>query len=231
MEDNMEIDVFKLLLSLKRRLPAIAVAAVAGALIMFVVTYFFSVPMYRAEAKVYISNKVAYDSSSQSVDIVDINASIQLVPVFSQLIGTETVLDKVAAASQLPYTARQIADLVHTEQIEDTAVLKVSVVSPNPEHSAVLANTFATTGITEITKVAPGSSAYLIDEAEAPALPYSPSLPKRVLIGFFAGALIVAAVVVIKELFDTKVRTEEDLAGVIGAPVLGVVGRQKLPTA
>ncbi|MCH5187666.1 MAG: hypothetical protein J1F63_04630 [Oscillospiraceae bacterium] len=231
MEENFEIDVMKLLLTLKKRLPLVIAAAILGALIMFIATRFFSVPMYRSEALIYISNKVAYDTNIQSVNIVDVNTSIQLVPVFSQLLNTNAVLDKVAAASNLPYSAGQISRIIRTEQVADTAVLKVIASGTDPQDIAVLANTVATTGILEITKVAPGSSAYLIDEAEAPLAPYAPSMPKRLVIGFFFGAVIAAALIVLRELLDTKVHSEDDLAQIIGAPVLGVVGRQNLQSA
>lgn len=231
MEENFEIDVLKLLFALKKRLPFVIAAAIIGAFIMFIVTWFFSEPMYRSEALVYISNKVAYDTNIQSVNIVDVNASIQLVPVFSQLLNTNAVLDKVAAASHLDYSASQISKLIRTEHVADTAVLKVIVLGTEPQDIATLANTVATTGISEITKVAPGSSAYLIDEAEAPVTPYAPSMPKRLVIGFFFGALTVAALVIIRELLDTKVHSEDDLAQIIEAPVLGVVGLQSLQNA
>ncbi len=229
MGENYEIDIMKLLRALRKYWPWTVVSAVACALFVFVWTYFFSAPMYRAEAVVYISNRVAYDTSRNSVNIVDVDASKQLVPVYSSLILTNAVLDKVAEASGLPYEAKQISRFITTEQIDDTAVLRIAVAAPVAEDAAVLANTTAITGITEITKIAPGSSAYIIDAAEAPAEPYSPSLPKRVALGFLIGAFIAAAIIVVREMFDTKVNSEEELSGIIGAPVLGVIGQQRLP--
>ena len=228
MEENIEIDVFKLFHKLWGKLPWIVATAVVFALAMFLLTTFFSTPMYRAEAVVYISNKVAYDVNRNTANIVDVDASRQLVPVYSSLIMTNAVLDRVSAASQLPYTANQIAGLIRTEPIEGTAVLKISALAPVAEHCATLANTVATTGITEITKIAPGSSAYIIDAAETPVVPYSPSVPRRVILGFLVGALISAVAVVVHDLLDTKINTEEDFARLISAPVLGVVGKQKV---
>ncbi len=229
MEENYELDIMKLLRALRKYWPAVAASAVVCAFLMLIFTHFFSVPMYRAEAVVYISNRVAYDTSRNSVNIVDVDASKQLVPVYSSLILTNAVLDKVAEASGLPYNAKQISRFITTQQIEDTAVLRIAVSAPVAEHCAVLANATATTGITEITKIAPGSSAYIIDAAEAPVEPYAPSMPKRVAVGFVIGALIAAAAVVVRELLDTKIDSEEELSGIIGAPVLGVIGQQKLP--
>ena len=226
MEENYELDIMKLLRALRKYWPAVAASAVVCAFLMLIFTHFFSVPMYRAEAVVYISNRVAYDTSRNSVNIVDVDASKQ---VHSSLILTNAVLDKVAEASGLPYNAKQISRFITTQQIEDTAVLRIAVSAPVAEHCAVLANATATTGITEITKIAPGSSAYIIDAAEAPVEPYAPSMPKRVAVGFVIGALIAAAAVVVRELLDTKIDSEEELSGIIGAPVLGVIGQQKLP--
>lgn len=228
MEQNKEIDVLKILFAVKKRLIFVVLAAVIGAAAMFFYTRFFAVPMYRAEALVYISNKVTYNTGTDSVDRTDIDSSVQLVPVYRSIIKTNAALDKVSQSCGLPYTTKQISSMISTSQIEETAVMRISASAPVAEHCSVLANSVATTGISEITKFAPGSSAYIIDEAETPSAPYSPSMKKNMILGFFVGAMIVIAATVVLELMDTRLKGEEELAGVIGAPVLGVIGKQEL---
>ncbi len=223
MNDEKEIDLLRLFNAAFRRWPFVLGAAVLGAVVMLLYTMFLVTPLYSSTASVYISNKVAYNTNSESVDITDVYSSEALVPVYSSIVGTNTALEKVAKSCGLPYTAKQIASMLYTEQIEDTAVLKLTVVNPNPEHSSLLANAVATTAISEITKFAPGSSAYIIDAAEMPEAPFSPSVKKNVLLGFIAGAMAVIAVAVVMELLDTKMKNDEDFARITGAPVLGRV--------
>ncbi|MGN1098206.1 MAG: YveK family protein, partial [Clostridia bacterium] len=206
MNDEKEIDILRLARVVLKRWPFILVAAVLGALLMLLYTEFFVTPLYSSTASVYISNKVEYNTNSESVDITDVYSSQALVPVYSSIVRTNSALEKVSKSCGLPYTAKQIASMLSTYTVTDTAVLKLTVVNPIAEHSSILANSIATTAISEITKFAPGSTAYIIDEAEIPRSPFSPSVKKNVLMGFLVGAVLVIAVVVIMEIMDTKLK-------------------------
>lgn len=232
MTDTKEIDVLRLLMAVRKRLGFIIAAAIAGALLMLLYTKFMTIPMYRSNALVYISNKVTYNTSTDSVNLSDIDSSQRLVPVYRSIIKTNAALDKVAQAvaeeTGINYTAKRLSYMVSTSQIEGTAILRISVSAPDPEHCAIIANEVATTGISSIVNYAPGSSAYIIDEADPPQAPYAPSMKRNMMLGFMAGAFVVIAIAVVLELFDKRLRKEEDFSDIIGAPVLGVVGEQRI---
>ncbi len=223
MNNEREIDMSKLFWAMLRCWPSIAGAAALGTVLMFLYTNLLVTPLYGATASVYISNKVDYDTNSESVDVADVYSSEALVPVYSSIVGTNTALEKVVKNSGLPYSAKQIASMLSTHQIEDTAVLELTVVNPYPEHCEILANEIATTAIGEITKFAPGSSAYIIDAAEAPKAPFYPSKKKNIFLGFVGGALIAAVLAMIREILDTKLKDDEEFSELIGAPILGKI--------
>ncbi len=228
MNNNDRIDILSLMYAVKRRLALVIAAAVLGTAAMFVYTFFFATPMYRTEALVYTSNKVKYSFGSDSTDLTDINTSSQLVPIYQAIIKTNAALTKVSESCGLGYSSEQIASMISTDRVEDTAIMRIIASSPSAEESMIIANSVATVGISEITKYVPGSSAYIIDEAEKPEKPYSPSMVKNLLLGFFVGAVLSIAVVAVLELFDTRIRAEEQFSEIINAPVLGVIGNDRL---
>lgn len=65
-----------------------------------------------------------------------------------------------------------------------------------------------------------GSSTKL-DAAQVPDGPVSPSLPKNMLIGLFLGAALAIAVAILREAFDDRLRTTEDVERKLGLPLLG----------
>ncbi len=228
MENNSEkeIDILKLLLALKRRIIPIVAAALLGAAVMYLYTEFLAVPMYRSSASVYISNKIQYNTNTSSVDLADFNSSVQLVPVYSSFVKTSTALNRVIQDTGLDYTVKELKKMVSTSPVDETAILKISASAPDPEDSASIVNALATLGVTEMSRFAMGSTAYIIDSAEAPEAPYAPSTKKNVLIGFLAGAFIAAAVVIVMELVDTRLKDESDFSSLISAPVLGMISEQ-----
>ena len=229
MDSNKEIDILRLVNVALRRWYLILGVGVLCALLVFMYTTFLVTPMYSATAQVYISNKVDYSTNMEEVNINDVYSSQALVPVYSTMVRTNMVLDKVANSPELKeagieYTAEQLQRLLSTQQEGKTAVLRITVVNPNKEYCAVIANSVATTGVAEIPNVAPGSTAYIMDEAETPEDPYSPSVPMNTVLGFLFGAVLAAVIVVLKDIFDTKLKDEEIFSGIIGVPVLGRIG-------
>lgn len=67
------------------------------------------------------------------------------------------------------------------------------------------------------------SNIYVIDKADVPASPSSPSLFKNLLISLLLGMAIAALVVFLKDQFDDSIRVPEDVEAKLGLPLLGVV--------
>lgn len=231
MDSAKEIDVLRLVkVALRRWYIILGAGAVCAALVLLY-TVFFVTPLYSATAKVYIKNKVDYNTNQEEVNINDVYSSQALVPVYSTMIRTNMVLDKVMnspelAATGIDFTTNDLAEVISTEQEGETAVLGITVVTPDPELSSIIANAVVATGISEIANVAPGSSADLLEPAETPEKPFSPSIPRNGILGFIVGAFLAVLVIVLSDVFDTKLKDEESLSSIIGAPVLGRIGRQ-----
>lgn len=66
----------------------------------------------------------------------------------------------------------------------------------------------------------PGTSSKL-DAAQVPGGPMSPSLPKNMLIGLFLGGAVALGLAVLREVFDDRLRSTEDVERKLGLPLLG----------
>ncbi len=234
MEEKNEIDIMRLIGVLIKRWYLVVGAGLVVGVLAFLYTNFLVTPLYRATAKVYVSNKVDYNTNQEEAAISDLTTSQSLVPIYSTMVRTNMVLEKVAKSDELidagiEYDAQDLSEMISTEQYEDTAVLLLNVVNPNKEYCSIIANSIATTGVTEIANVNDGSTGYVIDAAETPEEPFYPSVGRNVLIGFLVGFFLMAAAIALSEIFDTKIKDEEVFAGIIGAPVLGKVGALTAP--
>jgi capsular polysaccharide biosynthesis protein len=102
-------------------------------------------------------------------------------------------------------------------------MFEVSISSPYPELSAQLVNVIAKVAPDEIAEIVEGSSTKIIDYAEVPEKPYTPSYQKNVMMGFLLGFVLAAAYVCLATLLDKRIRTEDDLEQLFHLPVLGVI--------
>lgn len=229
MDSTKEIDVLRLVKVALRRWYIIIGAGILCAALVLLYTVFLVTPLYSATAKVYIKNKVDYNTNQEEVNINDVYSSQALVPVYSTMIRTNMVLDKVLESPELveagiDYTTADLSNMISTEQEDETAVLAITVVNPDKEICSLIANAVVETGIAEIANVAPGSSADLLEPAETPEKPFSPAVGRDGIIGFFVGAFVAVLVIVLKDIFDTKIKDEDVLSAIIDAPVLGRIG-------
>jgi capsular exopolysaccharide synthesis family protein len=74
--------------------------------------------------------------------------------------------------------------------------------------------------ISSAANLKPGTSSKL-DAAQVPGGPVSPNLPKNMLIGLFLGSALALAIAVLREAFDDRLRTTEDVERKLGLPLLG----------
>ena len=63
----------------------------------------------------------------------------------------------------------------------------------------------------------------IIEDGELPIYKTSPSMSKNVMLGFLLGAVLVAGIVVVLELLDDTIQSEEDIEQYLGIPTLAVV--------
>lgn len=188
---------------------------ITGALIAGVaaygLTYFLITPTYKSTTKLYVNNSTN-DKVSTSITTSDLSASAQLVKTYAAIISSDTVLEKVIAQVGTDATAEALRKKVDVQSVNSTEVFEVSVVTTDPVLSADYANAIAIIAPSQISEIVEGSSVKVIDYAKVPTRRDGPNYKRNTLIGLLAGFVLVAGVIVMKELLDTSIRSETDLA-------------------
>lgn len=232
MEENreIEIDLRKVFLMLKKKVAIILIIAFIGAALSGCITNLLITPKYTAGVSFYVNNNNDnLVGSSGTISSSDLDASEKLVNTYMFVVKSRTFLNKVADKLSDGITTAQLENMIKTSQVESTLAFQVNVTSKDPNLSAEIANTIAELAPDEIVRVLKVGGVEVIDYASAPSKPSSPNLKKNVLIGFAVAFIAAFAVFFIKELFDTRIMTESDLTRDFDIPVLGTVPRL-LPT-
>lgn len=202
---------------LRRHLALTITLPVACVIACAVFCWGFMPNQYTAEASIYALSK-----SSESTGTVatneQLNASQMLANDFTELLKNKQIQNEAASALGLQTLSNYD---IRVNSSNTTRVLKVSVTGEDPDSCAIVANKLTEVVENTAVRVMNVEAINVISDAQAPM---SPSGPPRLLytaVAFLVGLFLAVAIVVIKELTDTTIRTEEDVRDVLGVSIIG----------
>ena len=223
-EETIEINVGRVLHAILDQAWMVAIVAVVCAIVTFLGTFFFVTPKYQSSAMFYVNNSnLSLGDTSFSISSGDLTTSRNLVDSYIVILNTrETLVDVIdyAGASR---TYKQLREMISSEAVNDTEIFKVTVTSTDPQEAERLANAIAYILPKRIGTIIDGTSAKVADSAVVPSSPSSPSYSKNTVVGFLLGFMLSVGAIVLLEIYDTTIRSEEDVNQTCKHPILAAV--------
>lgn len=222
--EKMEFDLLKLLQACWHRLWIIILAAILCAGIGYSYAKFMITPQYQAGVTVYVNNgKHSSNDSSYVLTPGDLSVSQQLVDTYVVILKNKSTLDEIVKKSNLPYSREQLSGMISASAVNGTEIFQINVTGTNPQNTEIIANTIAQVLPEKISAIVDGSSVRIIDRAEIPTSPISPSIPKYTVVGMLLGIVISALIIIIVKLSNTTIRDEEYLTQTYALPILAAI--------
>ncbi len=229
--EEIEIDLQRLFGALMNRAWLIGLVAVICAVVTFLGTVFFITPQYEASAMFYVNNNdLSLGEASLSISSSDISASRSLIKSYIVILKTRETLNDVIDYSGEAITYAELKNMISAASVDSTEIFRVVVTSPDPKQAQELADAIAYILPKRISSIIEGTSAKVVDSAILPVQPSSPSYTKNTLLGFALGLALTAAIILLRELFDITIRTEEDVERCCKHPVLAAVPDMGAPS-
>ena len=200
---------------LRKHLRLVVALPLACALAMGVYSVFFMKNTYTASTSMYV---LAQSESSNSNLSTDLNASQMISNDVSTLLTSDRVLNETA--SQLGLEDLDGYDIAVSSETT-SRVVGLSVTGADPQVAADIANAMVETVSEVAIEVMEVKSVNAIDQASAPAAPSGPNRTLYVAVALMAGFFMAVAIVVIADMLNTKVRSEEEVEELLGIPVVG----------
>lgn len=223
MKETVEIDLREIgRLLLKRAWLIVLCAVLIGGLALGY-TMNFVTPMYQATTTLYVNNNSEYESSSTKVNSTDLAVALRLVNSYVDIVRREVVMSAVIDKLHMNISPAALRSMVSAEVQGETEIFSVTVTSPNPQMSADVANAIADVAPGIISGIISGSQAKVIDYARVPSGKASPNYSTSAMLGALIGAAFACLFIILADRMDVRLKSEEDLEALIGAPVLGVI--------
>ena len=201
-----EIDLLEIAHLLWRKLYAIILCFVIGAVLAGGYTMIAVTPQYTATSMIYILGETTSITS-----VTNLQISNELTADFTMLAKRRKVYQKVIKDLNLDMTYDELNKVVTFTNPTDTHILTIDVTDPNPKTAKDIANAMAEAVADNLATVMVTEKPSIAEEAVLPKEPSSPNLKKNTAIGALAGAVLAIAWIVVRDLMDDTIKNEEDV--------------------
>lgn len=217
-EDEIEIDLLRLLYALRDKIWWIVAAAVTAACCAIAITYFFITPSYESTSTILVLSK-----ETTLTSLADLQLGSQLTQDYKVLITSRPVLQAVVDDLELDMNYKAFKSCIEITNPEDTRILKLTVTMPSPVLAKAAVDKLASEASEFIGDKMEVTPPKVIEEGEVPVTRSSPSYRKNAILGFVLGAVLVCGIVVVLELLNDSIMTEDDITRYLNLPTLAVV--------
>ena len=224
-ENKMEVrtmqlqDILYLILS---KLYIIIVLALLGAVFMFVKIQYFTPDAYISDGALVVSNITDEILASKNyLTSSDMDSSRSLSASCTELLLRRGFFEIVSKDVGGKYSASQLKGMIGIASVNETEVLAVAAKAGTAEDAYKICDSVIRNAPSWIESIYDLGVVKKADDAYMPLGPVSKNLSVKVLIGFFAGAVLGVLLVFVANFFDDKIKKGSDISDRYGIPLLG----------
>lgn len=216
---SMEIDVLSLLKKLWMKKFLILFMALFFGTLALLGSIFLIKPSYSASTRIYVINQ----QNAENITATDLQAGSFLVNDYKEIITSRDVMKDVIATNSLSLSPDTLSKMISVTIPADTRVISITVTNHDPQQAKDLANSIREVASEKIKSVTKVQDVTPLEKAQLPSKPSSPNIKRNTMIGMLIGGLFTIVIIVIKEVFDDRVKRPEDVEEVLGMTLLGIV--------
>lgn len=235
---NIDANVQRILNLLLKKWKILVIFGIIGVMLAYFYTSTFTTLTYASTVEflayaVDTQQEFADSTSSSTVqnnisNTSKMNYAMKMMPTYIALFKTNSFNQKVADELNknlgTGYTAWEIKSSMSIENIEETALFKITITTTDPEKSYQIAHQLETT-VPKVMKETNNGllGASVEDMALRPSAYQSLGYVKKCAVGFMAGIVLSAAVLILKDLLDVRIKGSDELTERYDIPVLGTI--------
>ena len=236
---NIDANVQRIIFAMIRKWKLLVALALIGAMFGYFYTANFTTLTYTSNVKFFTyavdtQHEISDTPSGVSNDSVrtsntsKMNYAQKMLPTYIEIFNTNafnaTVAKELNERVNANYSANTIKNSVKYSILEDTAMFTATVTTSNSDLSYEIANQLEIT-IPEIMQSRNSGlvNASVEDKPLKANAAESLGYPMKMAVGAIAGIVIAAAYVILRNLLDVRIRTDEELIEKYNIPVLGSI--------
>lgn len=212
-----EIDLKELFDYFKGKLFLIILITLGVLVIGFSYDAFIKKPLYNSYTTIILT------SENSTITSNDITLNKNLIGVYNEIIKSRKVIGKVIDNLNLDYTIEELQSNITVSNVNDTEIIKISVVDEDNYLAKNIANETANVFNAEVINHFEIQNIGILDYAEASENPFNINLVKSILIYLLVGIVLGFAIVFVMFYFDTTIKNAEMVEKKLNIPVIGII--------
>ncbi|MDS3904485.1 Wzz/FepE/Etk N-terminal domain-containing protein [Staphylococcus hominis] len=220
MENSLSLS--KFLTDLRKNLKLLILLPLIFILISALITMFLMKPKYEANTQVLVNQK----EKNSELMAQEVQSNIQLVNTYSEVVKSPRILDEVAKKND-EFSSSDIKGMLTVTTQAQSQILNINVKSDSKNDAEKIANDISEVFSDKMPKIMNVNNVSVLSSADGTASKVSPSLILNLVIGLILGIILAIFIIIMKELFDKRIKTEEDVERELNIPVLGSIQKLK----
>lgn len=218
-----ELDLKELLMLFwNKKVKIILIIAIFMAL-GIIYTIGFVTPEYTSSTSLLLANS-SDTSKTNTITTADITLNSKLVSTYSELIRSKKILSPVIENLGINISYEKLKNNVTVSSVKDTELIKISVTNESATVAAKIANEIAKVFKEKVAEdIYKIDNVVVVDEAEVNTIPSNINHTKDVMIFAFIGLVVSIAYILIANMLDTTIKTEEEVERLFKVPVLASI--------
>lgn len=195
-------------------------------------SYFFIVPQYSATTTLVLVQQSSVDQNGEgSITQADLTINSKLVSTYSELVKSKAVLSEVVESLGVEGLKEDnIRNNITVQSRKDTEIIEITVKNLDPNLAAQISNKIAEIFSEKVVEIYSISNIYILDRAEPNENPCNINHVKDIVIFAFIGIVISAVFVLVANMLDTTIKTEQDIENSTGLLVLSSIPNYEVET-
>ncbi|MDF2588415.1 MAG: hypothetical protein K0S41_2256 [Anaerocolumna sp.] len=215
----MEFSLTELVAILIKRYVFIITCSVAGLFVFFMVSKFIINPSYTASVQMYVYT----NETTTSANLNELNYAQKIVATYINFLQTNVFYKQVSEEGDLKYSPDELKKMTSIGVVNNTEIFRISVTTNDPNDSFKIAETMQHVAPGLIRKIKSSAEISVVDPVVLPTRQSSPNVLLNTAIGGFLGFVFSVLLSLLLEIFDIKVKGQEDLLKKYQLPILGSI--------
>lgn len=162
-------------------------------------------------------------SDTESITTTDVTINSKLVATYSELVKSKKIIRNVISNLALNIEYETLRNNVSVTAVSNTEIIKITVKNEDAVISAKVANEIAKVFIENVKEFYGIDNVHVVDQAEIPAEPSNINPIKTGMVFGVIGIVVSVVYVLILNIVDTTIKSQEDLEKILGLPVLATI--------
>ena len=180
-----------------------------------------AVPTYKSSSQVLITTEA--QQTSTDVNTNSMIGAQNLLPTYINVLKSKNFLTIVSDDLDNKYSVEDITGMMELTDVKDTNIIKLEVKNPDAHVSYLVASSIVNNAPGEIARVFGGGSTKITEFPEEATKSEPLNTARNAVIGLVAGAALAMVIIFLVNMFDTRVKSKDELVEKYGFPILGEI--------